>query len=718
MVGTFCAIFPVFGPARVVLDGEDVQPRSLRSLLPLAFLATLGAVSCVVYLAIVNARSVAAAVEGSEHTQEVLLSMERARRMALQLSNEVRRSLLADAALSPEYDLNKRKLREELAELRKLVADDRAQSALLHQMIERAGLFLQAQERLLGARTSPAELQRRLRDAELERIAIREQMIQFGEQEQRLRAGRDRIRKESLDDIVTLASAGAALSLVVFAILFLSLDREIRRRARVAEALERSEQYLSATLESIGDAVVATDQDGRVRSMNRAAIQLTGVEADYVGRPRREIVRVDEAGAELNASHECKPDAWGLARAAVVIAKDGRRSDVECVATEIRDADGRACGTVSVLRDVTRERQLNALFRRLLHAAPDAIVICDEAGKIRHANEAASGLFGYTLDELLSMRIEALMPERFRHRHLHQRARFYETGASRAMDDPRRVFFGCTKQGREFRAAISLSPMRTALSTWAITVIRDVTEQHERTEALRLANQRVEATNRELEAFSYSVAHDLRAPLRQIVGFASALSEDYGERLDEQGSQYLALIRDGGKRMGQLIEDLLALSRVTRADLRLQPLNLTDIVTDIFERLRRSEPAREVALRCAPSIPAVADPRLLTLALENLLGNAWKFTRKRASAIIEVGSLECNGELRHFVRDNGAGFDMRRVTKLFVPFQRLHKAPDFEGTGIGLATVQRVIHRHGGRIQAEGALDEGATFWFTLGSNP
>ena len=225
--------------------------------------------------------------------------------------------------------------------------------------------------------------------------------------------------------------------------------------------------------------------------------------------------------------------------------------------------------------------------------------------------------------------------------------------------------------------------------------------------------EQLEAKNEELESFSYSVAHDLRAPLRSIDGFGLILLEDYADKLDDEGKQYIAYVRESAQHMARLIDDLLALSRVTRAELRRAEVDVSGVARSVVARLAHAAPDRQVEVVIADGLTADGDGGLITIALENLLGNAWKFTRGTASARIEVGVSE--GEPRaFFVRDNGAGFDMAYASKLFGMFQRLHSASEFEGTGIGLATVHRIVRRHGGRIRAEGAVGQGATFFFTF----
>jgi signal transduction histidine kinase/HAMP domain-containing protein len=228
----------------------------------------------------------------------------------------------------------------------------------------------------------------------------------------------------------------------------------------------------------------------------------------------------------------------------------------------------------------------------------------------------------------------------------------------------------------------------------------------------------LEAANKELEAFSYSVSHDLRAPLRSIDGFSQALLEDYAESLDAQGQDFLRRIRNATQRMGELIDALLILARVTRADLQREVSDLSDMARAVVAELRRQEPTRQVEWVIADGLKVSGDARLLRVVLENLLSNAWKFSAKQPAARIEFGALEpTGGLLTCFVRDNGAGFDMAYADKLFGAFQRLHRGDEFPGTGVGLATVQRVIHRHGGRIWAEASVGQGATFYFTLGDS-
>jgi light-regulated signal transduction histidine kinase (bacteriophytochrome) len=259
-----------------------------------------------------------------------------------------------------------------------------------------------------------------------------------------------------------------------------------------------------------------------------------------------------------------------------------------------------------------------------------------------------------------------------------------------------------------------------------IGVANDVTERKQAEDEVRKLNlaleQRVlertsqlETANKELEAFSYSVSHDLRAPLRGIDGWSQALLEDYADKLDEQGRQYINRARSETQRMGHLIDDMLQLSRLTRAEMLKEQVDLSALAQAIIERLKQDEPDRQVDFNIQAGLKAEGDSHLLEAVLANLLGNAFKFTGKTPSARIEFGQTESNGQPVFFIRDNGAGFDMAYSQKLFGAFQRMHKSSEFPGTGIGLATVQRVIHRHGGRVWAEAEVGKGAVFYFTIG---
>jgi light-regulated signal transduction histidine kinase (bacteriophytochrome) len=231
---------------------------------------------------------------------------------------------------------------------------------------------------------------------------------------------------------------------------------------------------------------------------------------------------------------------------------------------------------------------------------------------------------------------------------------------------------------------------------------------------LRDAKNLAETVNRELDAFTYSVSHDLQAPLRAIDGFSEALLEDYGDKLDAAGKSYLNYLQEGSREMSELVDALLELSRCTRSELTNEQVNLSALAETACKNLQKADPIRQVDVRIAPQIAAKGDPRLLKTMLENLFSNAWKYTSKKANAYIEFGSEQQGKKIIYFIRDNGVGFDMTNAHRLFLPFRRLHKASEFEGLGIGLTTVQRIVHRHGGKIWVQSMVNVGTTFYFTL----
>jgi len=248
--------------------------------------------------------------------------------------------------------------------------------------------------------------------------------------------------------------------------------------------------------------------------------------------------------------------------------------------------------------------------------------------------------------------------------------------------------------------------------TRAETEVIELNQELERRVIAR--TEELASVNRELEAFSYSVSHDLRAPLRAISGFSHAVLEDYSDKLDEQAKTYLSRVLDAARRMDALIDDLLCLSRITRSSIHCQPINLGTLAANTAKELRQREPGRRVDFVINKEVNAKGDPNLLQVVLDNLLGNAWKFTSKHHKARIEFGKTTHNGKEVFFVQDDGAGFDMAHADRLFQAFQRMHSDKEFEGNGIGLATVQRIIHRHGGEVWAKGEVEKGATFYFSL----
>jgi PAS domain S-box-containing protein len=476
-------------------------------------------------------------------------------------------------------------------------------------------------------------------------------------------------------------------------------------------SLGSSDGLFRGLLEAAPDAMVIVGDDGRVALVNGQTETLFGYARDeLLGQPIEILIpdRFRAAHPGHRGGYFADPRArpMGANLALHGRRKNGTEFPAEISLSPMRTGD-RTLVTAAI-RDVTGRRKVEAKFRGLLEAAPDAMVIVDKGGTIVLVNSQTERLFGYPRLEILGEKVEMLVPDRFRGNHREHRDGYFRAPNVRAMGSGLDLY-GRRKDGTEFPIEISLSPLETEEGTLVSGAIRDITERR-RTEAALLLS------NRELESFSYSVAHDLRAPLRGMNGFAQALLDDYGDRLDAEGHEFIEEILGNARRMGALIDALLSLARVSRSELRPERVSLTSLARSIAARHAADDPKRSVEVVVAPDLFADADPQLARALLENLLGNAWKFTGKTAAPRIEVGADEQDGACVFFVRDNGAGFDSAHAGKLFTPFQRLHKVIEFPGTGIGLATAQRIVHRHGGRIWAEGRVGAGATFHFTLGA--
>jgi len=522
-------------------------------------------------------------------------------------------------------------------------------------------------------------------------------------------------------DISVTHSGGRDRRLVVFA-------RDITKRKQMEEELRESEKRMNKSQEIAHLGSWELDLANNRLTWSDEAYRIFGLQPQEFGATYEAFLRAvhpdDRAAVDAAYSGSLREgrDTYEIEHR--IVRKDGEVRIVREKCEHIRDESGQIIRSIGMVHDITERKRTEEIlheseekYRTIVENTTNVIMVIQPDGIISYLSPSCIDVLGYLPEDLVGTNPVIFHPD----------------DAEKVQQALTRAMKGKKGSGFEYRILTKQGEIKWISHSWSsifihntlqsvVSVISDITERKMIEEKIKKLNENLmrhsielAAANKELEAFSYSVSHDLRTPLRSIDGFSQALLEDYHDKLDKEGIDYLRRVRNETQRMGQLIDDFLQLSRLTRVELNFEKVDLSSMAHDILIQHQRDNPSRKVKNIVEDNLSVKGDEKLLKIMFENMLGNAWKFTSKKSKATIEFGQVKNKDEKVFFIRDNGAGFDNNYADKLFIPFQRLHSDEEFDGTGIGLGIVQRIINRHGGRIWVESEVGKGATFYFTLG---
>jgi PAS domain S-box-containing protein len=708
--------------ARQDIISKEYMHRSLQRNVTIGFGAALLMLGLIALMGIKSLRQFVAAEQWEEHTRQVLLELSDT---SGELSNT---EIAADGYVISGMPQSLRSYQRaadmvgrHLQVLQQLTADNPGQQHRLHELKPLVQKKLDLLATILAAREHGgfSDGQQLIIGGEGTLLGVQTQQLlqQMREVEDGLLKVRNAAAIGSARTTMVMIPCGGALAVVLAAVAGLLIRRDIRARARAEEELTR---FFTLSL----DMMCIADANGHFTRLSPVWSRTLGFSAaELISTPHIEFVHPEDRESTASEWQKLSNGMPSEQFENRYRGKDGSYRWLMWTAVSSPDE-----GSIyAAARDITERkhseqalREAEERLRLLVESVKDyAIFVLDLDGCVASWNAGAQRLNGYEPQEILGQHFSRFyLPEEVTNgkpqlelRTVIESGRYEEEG------------WRVRKDGSRFWANVVISAVREPsgkLRGFA-KVVRDVSERKRADDEIRALNGRLErhatqlqAANTELEAFSYSVSHDLRAPLRSIDGFSMALLEDHAQSLDADGRDYLRRVRAATQRMSQLIDDILNLARVSRAQMTRATVDLSEMARAVVAELQKTEPDRQVEIDITGGLSIEGDAHLLRVVLDNLLANAWKFTSKQKQARIEFGSAGANGSRAFYVRDNGAGFDMTYASKLFGAFQRLHGTGEFPGTGVGLATVQRIINRHGGRIWAEAEVDKGAIFRFTL----